>query len=104
MNFQLEDKLNIQKLKSRLLNEPIAFWISLLNNYFVKKPSATILGYPWKNQELLQTQLENERLAYREATYGKEGLKEKHVILEKAIEENNVTTFMVELEEATFSI
>jgi len=88
----MEDKLNIQKITPRLLTEPITFWISLLNDYFLKKPSATVLGYPWKNQVILQTQLENERLAIRQATLGVDGLKEKAAILQKAIEENNVRT------------
>lgn len=91
LNLKLTDKLNIQKLKAQLLSEPVSFWISVLNDYFVQRPSATILGYPWKNQEKVNTLLESERLSRRKANLGDEGLKNKAAILQNAIEENKVT-------------
>jgi Zn-dependent M16 (insulinase) family peptidase len=86
----LAKKLNIQKLTSRLLEEPVSFWISILDNYFVRRPSAIVLGYPWKNEKILRTSLENERLSRRKAVLGDKGLKEKAENLKNALKENDV--------------
>ena len=83
-------KLNIQKLTSRLLNEPVSFWISTLNDYFLRRPSATVLCFPWKNEKVLHSLLENERLSRRKEVFGEEGLKRKGDLLKNAIEENGV--------------
>lgn len=86
------DKLNLHLVAEKLLAEPISFWLTLLNRYFLNRPSVTVLGYPWKNEQIVRAHYENERVANRQATFGEQGLKQMAETLQKAIEENKVSS------------
>lgn len=87
------DRLNLHIVAKKLLAEPISFWLTLLVDYFLCKPSACVLAYPWKSEHIVRAYFENERLDERQTTLGEAGLKKCADILRKATEENMVSIF-----------
>lgn len=84
------NRLNHQVIADKLLEEPVLFWISLLKEYFIDRPYALVLAFPSKNENLLRSYFETERINSRHNSLGEEGLRKKGEELKKAIEENEV--------------
>ncbi|XP_052223206.1 uncharacterized protein C05D11.1-like isoform X7 [Dreissena polymorpha] len=84
----MEDRVQMVPCHERMKTEPEAFWLGLINKFFIDKHYVLILGEPSTAERESLAQAEADRVARQQANLGKNGLQEKAAIFEKATEEN----------------
>ena len=72
----------------KLGNEPVEYWLSLLNRYFIEGPRVSCVGVPSKEFAKKTENEEKERIKKQQTELGEEGLKLKETLLEKAKREH----------------
>lgn len=72
-----------------LSKEPDTFWLGILEKYFVSNKYVSVECYPSKEEQQKMAKEEKERVEKQRQLLGEEGLKQKKIALEKAIESND---------------
>lgn len=84
----LQQRINPLMDLERMAKEPKSYWLSLLKNYFVESKLISLEAYPSiEEQQRLATD-EKQRIEEQTKRLGEEGLKQKELELEKAVEYN----------------
>lgn len=89
--MQLNTRLNEIDVLKKLLNEPAAYWINLVQKYLIDNPMVTAKGIPSLERKKELTEQEEERIKKQIAKLGEKGLEQKRKELEDAINENEVS-------------
>ncbi|XP_015753163.1 PREDICTED: uncharacterized protein C05D11.1-like [Acropora digitifera] len=87
---ELQARANVIQDLEKLQSEPVNFWVSCLNKYFVLSPSVVIVGQPSAKLMTKMSETEKKRVAEQRTALGEEGLKIKRQRLDKATQDNEV--------------
>uniref|UniRef100_A0A1B6DB00 Peptidase M16C associated domain-containing protein n=1 Tax=Clastoptera arizonana TaxID=38151 RepID=A0A1B6DB00_9HEMI len=85
-----DQRLNQVKELQRMEKEEMSFWVNILKQYLIDRPSVTVRGIPSLKEQHRMTEKEQARVEMQRLNLGPTGLKEKESILTKAIEQNEV--------------
>ncbi|CAH1183590.1 unnamed protein product [Phaedon cochleariae] len=85
----LEKRINPLTDISKLMNEPLPFWLNILQKYLVDNIYIAIQCIPSKEEQQKMAKEEKERVETQVKNLTEVGLKEKEEILQKAIEFND---------------
>ncbi|ERL93539.1 uncharacterized protein C05D11.1 [Dendroctonus ponderosae] len=85
----LQQRLNPLEDLLKLSKEPDTFWLGILEKYFVGNKYVSVECYPSKEEQQKMAKEEKERVEKQRQLLGEEGLKQKKIALEKAIESND---------------
>lgn len=85
----LEQRVNPLEDLAKLKKEPKSFWVGILDKYFVNNKYIGVECYPSKEEQQKMAKEEKQRVEEQRNTLREDGLKEKGVLLQKAIEYND---------------
>uniref|UniRef100_S4REB2 Uncharacterized protein n=1 Tax=Petromyzon marinus TaxID=7757 RepID=S4REB2_PETMA len=86
----LRKRLNQVEAFKKLAEEPVEYWLDLLNFYFVDKPCVTVVGEPSHALQVEMEAAESGRVERQRETLGEEGLLKCAKIIENALQQNEV--------------
>ncbi|XP_013400143.1 uncharacterized protein C05D11.1 [Lingula anatina] len=87
---ELVERVNQIEIFRKLSKENKDYWYNLLNQYFMTRPSVTIIGEPSKELHEKMAATEKERIEEQKKKLGETGLAQKGENLKKACEENEI--------------
>ncbi|XP_032814630.1 uncharacterized protein C05D11.1-like [Petromyzon marinus] len=85
---ELRKRLNQVEAFKKLAEEPVEYWLDLLNFYFVDKPCVTVVGEPSHALQVEMEAAESGRVERQRETLGEEGLLKCAKIIENALQQN----------------